>query len=512
MAANTNPDRPNILMIFSDDQGFSDVGWRNKKVRTPNLDRLSAKGIRVEGAYSQPKCTPSRVTLMTGKYGWKIGLSDQVFQALSTNAIRSKETLFPELLQQNGYDTHYYGKWHIGYCNEDFLPINRGFDTFHGFVASGGLKYYEHSTSGANSVKDYWVGDAATGSWDFRDSSKYTTDEFASDFMSMLDGRQASGDTDPFFSFVSFNAIHSPFDAPDSSHLEEFNNIPNSASTRRTALAMIHRMDLQIGQMIQRLEKTGELDNTVIIFQADNGPMSWGTAWPLRGKKVAYAEGGIRVPSFIVGPNIPSGTLHRTNFMHLTDWAATIMDYAGVDTAATGIDFDGHSFRGVFENNDPTPRTEMYHRVETNQGGVYRKGDYKLIYRGQRWFFATANGEGNGTEIPWEGICGDDLMEKDVDISIEQLMADTGKLQLAYVNGAERRDVMLFNIKDDPYELYNLYDSERTIADDMLADLRTQANTITESAVVTDEITSDDPNFPVNTGFATTGWCTTNDQ
>ena len=68
-------------------------------------------------------------------------------KALSTNAIRSKETLFPELLQQNGYDTHYYGKWHIGYCNEDFLPINRGFDTFHGFVASGGLKYYEHSTS-----------------------------------------------------------------------------------------------------------------------------------------------------------------------------------------------------------------------------------------------------------------------------------------------------------------------------------------------------------------------------
>ena len=66
--------------------------------------------------------------------------------------------------------------------------------------------------------------------------------------------------------------------------------------------------------------------------------------------------------------------------------------------------------------------------------------------------------------------------------------------------------------KDDPYELYNLYDSERTIADDMLADLRTQANTITETAVVTDEITSDDPNFPVNTGFATTGWCTTNDQ
>ena len=126
-----------------------------------------------------------------------------------------------------------------------------------------------------------------------RDSKLYTTDEFAKDMGEMLDERIRTNDKDPFFTWMAFNAPHAPFEAPDSSILDQYDNL----RTRNVLFGMIYRMDLMVGQILKDLERAGELDNTVIIFQSDNGPHMRGSAFPLRGKKANYAEGGIRVPA-----------------------------------------------------------------------------------------------------------------------------------------------------------------------------------------------------------------------
>merc|ERR1712227_8252 len=252
----------NILILFSDDQGWNDIGWNNPKVHTPNLDRLRKQGMAIEGAYSQSKCTPSRAALMTGKMPWKIGVFDDIFDVDNQGALRPKEKLLPEYLKDVGYDTHMYGKWHLGYCDRSLLPISRGFDTFHGFWGGGGTGYFDHIPSQFTHVKDYWVGDQ------FRDSKLYTTDEFAKDMGEMLDERIRTNDKDPFFTWMAFNAPHAPFEAPDSSILDQYDNL----RTRNVLFGMIYRMDLMVGQILKDLERAGELDNTVIIFQSDNGP------------------------------------------------------------------------------------------------------------------------------------------------------------------------------------------------------------------------------------------------
>ena len=247
-AANTNTNKPNVLFIFSDDQGFSDVSWKNSKVKTPNLDRLRQRGMTIDGAYSQARCSPSRVALLTGKYPWKIGVETGVFQLLAKNGIRPKETLFPELLQHHGYDTHMYGKWHLGYCDEALHPTNRGFDTFHGFWGSGGINYYSKVPSGSGGIYDYWVSE--NGQSTERQSSAYSTDEFTNDALKMLDERQASGDTDPFFAYMAYNAPHSPFEVPDHSIIAEYDDIPDN--NRKILLSMIYRMDAMVGSLIQK--------------------------------------------------------------------------------------------------------------------------------------------------------------------------------------------------------------------------------------------------------------------
>jgi len=110
---------PNFVFILSDDHGFSDVSWKNSKVKTPNMDKLRRRGMTIDGAYAQPTCTPSRVALMTGKYPFTIGFNGNVVQELAPGGIRPEEKLLPQYLKDYGYDTYGFGKWHLGFCDDE---------------------------------------------------------------------------------------------------------------------------------------------------------------------------------------------------------------------------------------------------------------------------------------------------------------------------------------------------------------------------------------------------------
>lgn len=238
------------------------------------------------GGYSQSRCTPTRMSFMTGRYAWNFGFqADGVIETVGAAGIPLTETLLPEYLKQSGYDTHFYGKWHLGYCDEQLRPENRGFDTSYGFMGAG-INYSTHTTSGVTKYADYWNQDT------FEDSNSYTTDDFVDRATSMLDGRVSSGDSDPFFMWMSFNVPHSPVSAPTEAELNYFSQIEDE--DRRIYLAALWRMDFQVGKLISKLKTAGEYENTIIIFQSDNGPTGAGSNFPLRGMKGTYAEGGQR--------------------------------------------------------------------------------------------------------------------------------------------------------------------------------------------------------------------------
>merc|ERR1712130_187971 len=361
----------------------------------------------IDGAYSQSRCSPSRVALMTGKYPWKIGVLTGVFQLLGKAGVRPKEKMLPEFLKIAGYDTHMYGKWHLGFCDERLQPTSRGFDTFHGFWGSGGIGYYSHQPSGSGKINDYWVGQRGSDAIE-RQSDLYSTDEFAKDMMEMLDRRVDTGDTDPFFAYVAFNAPHAPFDEHLASMVREYDNIEGN---RGILLGMIYRMDAMIGRIVTKLEQSGEMDNTIIVFQSDNGPNEKSSAFPLRGGKSSYAEGGLRVPSLVVGPNIPAGTtLHRTQMMHLTDWLPTLLDYAGLDATTLGVDFDGFSFKDVFDNGADSPREDIMPLLNDKKAGIYRKGDFKFFHRMTDLVVSNKFPFWNHT-VPPEGLCDQNLLD-----------------------------------------------------------------------------------------------------
>ena len=134
-------DNPNIIFLLADDLGFADVGYHDPHVISPNIDELAQTGIDLEQNYMQPMCTPSRAALMTGMYPYHIGRQQYVIEPTTPTGLTMNSTLLPQRLKTLGYDTHLVGKWHLGFCNEQYLPTNRGFDTHYGFW-EGAEDYY----------------------------------------------------------------------------------------------------------------------------------------------------------------------------------------------------------------------------------------------------------------------------------------------------------------------------------------------------------------------------------
>jgi arylsulfatase A-like enzyme len=313
--------RPNIVLIMADDLGYGDLSIHGcKDIPTPHIDSLAKNGVRCTSGYvSGPYCSPTRAALMTGRYQQRYGHEFNPGPPADKSAefgLSLKETTVADRLKAAGYRTGMVGKWHLGHL-EKFNPVNRGFEEFFGFL--GGAHDYFKSGEGPNAIHRGAKPVAET---------EYLTDAFAREAISYID-RHAK---EPFFLYLTFNAVHTPMQAPEK-YLKRFAGIQDER--RRTYAAMLSAMDDAVGAVLAKLRTAGIEDNTLIFFISDNGgpPVNSSSNGPLNGHKASTWEGGIRIPFFIQWKaKLPAGKTYEHPVIQ--------MDIVSTSLAAAGVPID----------------------------------------------------------------------------------------------------------------------------------------------------------------------------
>lgn len=376
--------RPNFVIIYTDDQGIGDLGcYGATDVKTPHLDALAARGARLTDWYSNsPVCSPSRAALLTGKYPQRVGIP----VVLTSNAsfavpgLPAGETTLPGALQKSGYRTAAIGKWHVGSAAHS-RPLAQGFQDFFGFY-SGWIdgfshRYYTQSGGMQQIFHDLWHNEEEV----FADP-EYHTELFA---RQAADQIQRQPKQHPFLLYVAFGAPHYPMIAPRR-YTDRF--AASMDRDRRMHAAMIAAVDDGVGRIMDALRASGLQDNTVVFFQSDNGatietradhagrPYHGGSNRPFRGYKAGLFEGGIRMPALMSWPgHIRAGSV-VSGVGAAMDILPTFLHWAGA-AQATPSGIDGRNVAAMFEGGAPSPHDTVFWSY-LNQLAA-RRGRWKLI-------------------------------------------------------------------------------------------------------------------------------------
>jgi arylsulfatase A-like enzyme len=376
------PDRPNVVLIMTDDAGYADTGsYGAPDVRTPNIDSLARDGVRLTDFYANAmSCTPTRAGLISGRYQQRYGIEFVIPApglAGSDAGLPPLPHSLPLLMRKNGYATALVGKWHLGYRPE-FSPRAHGFEYFFGHK-SAAIDYYSHFTTrpgeGAQFVEaqpDLWQNDALI------EEDGYITDLITRKSVEFINQHA----TRPFFIDVAFNAPHSPFQRPD----DPARPAAPERATRADFVAVMERVDRGVGEILQTLRARGLEQNTIVIFTNDNGGVGLSHSAPLFHRKFSAWEGGIRVPALFRWPGrIPAGTVSAQVGITM-DLTASILaaTAAPVPSAAR---LEGIDLFPSLERKAPHVERTLFWRtggpvpVNMNQKAV-RSGDWKLIIDG----------------------------------------------------------------------------------------------------------------------------------
>jgi len=355
---------PNIIMIMMDDLGYSDVGYYSNyrsgndySISTPNIERFASEGIKLHQHYSEPICSTTRSSLLSGRYAWRTGL-DYPTGLGSLYHTDTSMSLLPEVLQNEyNYKTLMLGKWHVGYAAEDMLPFNRGFDESIWFTL-GGLAYYDHTVCTSWSTFDSAAGNSldpdivaqrnelfgsALCSYDLRDqndepvqSDEYMERIFTDKLLDYI-GDAESGD-DPFFVYYAMPTPHGSVTMPPITFDAQCAHITDER--RNIFCNMMQYADALMGEIDAALRETGLMDNTAVVFLSDNGGSTGnarGQNLPLRGQKTSRFEGGVRTPSFVYGGYVDRLLGENTQcdydgLFHVSDWLPTLLQLASGNT------------------------------------------------------------------------------------------------------------------------------------------------------------------------------------
>ena len=379
-------DKPNIVIIYTDDLGYGDLGCTGSDdAKTPHLDRLAEEGVRFTHWYSNsPVCSPSRAALLTGRTPMRAGVANILGGKRGTPGLPADEKTLATLLKPHGYSTALFGKWHLGVADEH-RPNAHGFDEFYGFLA-GCVDYYSHIfywgiAGGVDPVHDLWHNDEEV--WE---NGEYITERITERAVEFIGN---AGD-DPFCLYVSYNAPHYPMHAPQK-YIDRFPDLPWD---RQIMAAMVAAVDDGVGDICQALRDAGIDDDTLVFFSSDNGPSretrNWldgtedpyygGTAGIFRGHKFSLFDGGIRMPALMRYPaRIPGG--------QVCDGVGAMMDVLPTCLEAAGIDLpddrviDGESVLPMVSEGAASPHEQLC--WENGNQLAVREGDWKLVLNGR---------------------------------------------------------------------------------------------------------------------------------
>ena len=400
----------NVLLIVSDDQGYNDIGLINPELITPNLDRLGREGIRLTNFYvSWPACTPSRGSLMTGRYPQRNGIYDMIRNEAPDYGYKYKsrqeyeatwewiggmdqrEVMIPAILKPLGFKSAVYGKWDLGALRK-YLPTSRGFDDFYGLVNTG-IDYYTHERYGMHSM---FRNELRTK----EDQGIYATDLFRREALRFLEEHRNA----PFFLYLPFNAPHgsSSLDPAIRGSVqapEDYKKmyprvetelvrgtrygkpamVPSREARRRDYRAAVTCMDAAIGNVLKKIDQQDKANNTLVIFMSDNGGGGGADNSPLRGKKGQMWEGGVRVPCIIRWPAVLPAGKTCDEFLTSLEIFPTIAAATGANLPQ-GVTLDGFNMIPVLKDKVPSQRTSMFWQRRDLKAA--RVGNWKWVDMG----------------------------------------------------------------------------------------------------------------------------------
>ena len=402
-------EKPNIVLIVSDDQGYNDLGVLSDHIITPNLDRLANEGVRLTNFYvAWPACTPSRGAFLTGRYPQRNGIYDMIRNEAPDyghkyepanyavtweriGGMDTREILLPKMLKQAGYYSGIFGKWDLG-VHRRFLPLGRGWDEFYGLVNTG-IDYYTHERYGVPSM--------------YRDNSPTTEDKGT--YCTYLFQREAvrfvkENKDRPFFLYLPFNAPHGASNldpkirtggaqAPEKwrkmypeyyakegysegTHYGKPATVSNKALRKSQYLGAVTAMDAAIGEVLDLLDEYKLAENTIVIFFSDNGGSGGADNAPLRAGKSRVFEGGIRVCSLVRYPKRIAPATVNHEFLTSMEIFPTLLKLTGV-APPQGVVLDGFDMMPMLADGKPSPRKEMYWKRRVKEAA--RVGDWKWV-------------------------------------------------------------------------------------------------------------------------------------
>jgi len=409
---------PNIFLVVADDLGWNDMPWHNKDIIAPFVAGLQTKSVTLGDYHLYKVCSPSRASLMSGRYPNRAGLHAFIGHN-EPEAVSSKYTFLSETLKAGGYATHLVGKWHLGYWDWKYVPTGRGFESFFGYMG-GAEDYYLHTHSGCSEqptgpgypeldLAMTFPNNTLISQPQFK--NVYANDIWVSHTQSLLANHPKK---QPLFLFLAIQHVHEPLQVP-ASFTKPYESLTSVLPKDRiTLMGMVSAMDAALNAIVDSFKTNSLWEDTLMIFSTDNGANlgQGGNNFPLRGGKFTFWEGGNRGIGFVHSEStdlIPQSIRGSTynGLFHVADWFSTICEAAGLAPPPTAID-SLSQWKALRAEVEVSPRTEIVHETVVKNGnlsvGKIRSGKWNLYFgnpgtQDNGWYYP------NGTVVKGPSTC-----------------------------------------------------------------------------------------------------------